>query len=169
MSTGSTTVTLRDYRGKTAKVHVVLTAADAATLLTAAGTFLTDLVACSNAVAARQTGLNENIEETVSYGAATQYASVEQKLVLTGLGADGRLHRLSIPAPAGALFNTDQITANIGAGALATLVTFLNAHWVSNDGEEVAITVVSGVFRDRRRKVKLGPWSRTATGGAAPG
>lgn len=170
MSVGSTTVTLRDYRGKTARVHAVLTAADAATLLTVAGSFKTTLVACSNAVFARQTGLNEGIEEAATYGGSAAYASVDQKLVLTGLGADGRLHRLAIPAPLSTQFQAgDLVTANLAATALAAFVAVLNANWVSNDGTETAITVLSGYFRDRRRKTKLGPWTRTATGTPAPG
>jgi hypothetical protein len=153
-----------DYRGYTSRVSVWLTDATAAAVLTDAATFATDLVACSNAVLFRQTGGNLHVNNSTSRGAAAQYANISQKAVLRILGSDGRIHRLAIPAPKAAIFQTDQVTVNLGAANISTLVTFLNSFWTSEDGTGTTGTVLSGYFEDRKRKYKLGIYTRTSTG-----
>jgi len=163
---GTTALTLRDYRGKLATTSVVLTSDTAANLLTAAATFQTDFIACSNAVLDHQSGLEYSVEVAASYGAAAEYASVEQKAQLTFVAADGSIHKISVPAPKVAVFATDMVTV-VNTGVMATLITFIQASVVAKDSLS-ALTFLSGYFRERRRKVRLGPWTRTATGGAAP-
>lgn len=163
-SQGTATVTLRDFRGFTARVTGQFVAADAAAVVTAADAFINAVVAMSNANEVARTGVDSGPVTPLAYGTNAQYANVSQKARLVFVDAAGASHALSVPAPKVAIFLADQVTVD-STNAQIVIIKGLAAAGTLRFGKDALSGIyLSGFHSDRRRKRPINQWTLNPSG-----
>lgn len=147
----------RDVKGNTAAVrYYVASSGTPASQQTAANAVAAAIIPVTNAALQSASGLLTSVAGPVVYGTAAQFATVEDKAVLTFSAADGTLHRYKIPAPKIDIFEVDQETVDNSQTDLAALVTAILANVHTADG--AALTLFIAGVRTRvknRRKLNI--------------
>jgi hypothetical protein len=122
---GKQSFTLRDVRGYSATMHLVLGSDTAADLTTYAATLPALINAVSNAVIVSAIG-PYSLESTGAYGTNSEYANAVDKAELVMQASDNTLHKVGIPAPIlDSVFYADGETVDPSATELAALITAL--------------------------------------------
>lgn len=140
----------RDSKGRIGRVsYYVASTGTAITQATAAANVINFLALITNAAQQSARGPATEVAGPVVYGTTADFASVEDKAVLTFSAADGSLHRIQIPAPKIAIFEVDTVTVDAAQTDLANFVTAFLADAVTAAG--ASITSFIGGVRVRRK------------------
>lgn len=140
----------RDVKGNTAAVRFYIdsTLSDSAAH-SAASAVINAITAITNAAFQSASGPATSVAGPVAYGTAAQFATVEDKAVMTFSGADGSLHRYQIPAPKVDIFEVDQETVEADQTDVAAFIAaaIANIHTASG----AALSSFVGGVRVRRK------------------
>lgn len=147
--------TWRDVKGNTARIRfyidstLTVAAQDAA-----GGAVLVAIAPLTNAAFQSSSGPRTSLAGPVAYGTAAQFATVEDKAVMTFAAADGTLHRYQIPAPKIDIFEVDQETVDAAQTDVAAFVTAMLADAKTASGAGLS-SFVGGVRTRRKLHRKL--------------
>lgn len=120
-------LTLTDIKGNKATIRYCIKADGGAAATTAAAAVATAIVACSNAALDAAHG-NYSVQPTGDKGVTGAYSSIEDKLRLELVFANGLRGTLSIPAPTDVSFDLDHETWDADEENLAALQAALETN-----------------------------------------
>jgi len=138
------TASFRDAKGQTAKTSFFVSAATPALALTAAEAIINLLTPLSNASMNNAKGAYTTSPAENLYGVDVEYATIEDKAVMTFQTASGAIHRYQVPAPMGVgstlnMFLADGETVDSAQANVAAFTAAMVAnHACSRDGSLIA-------------------------------
>ncbi len=149
----------RDAKGQTARMTVLIGAADAAGFAANADTLRNHLVAMTNAYVSQVGGAV--IAHTL--GAAATYLDVEDKAQLTFLDVSGRVHRYAVAAPISAAFQADGETVNAAQAAVAAVIADIVAFGYGSPLDTAPLAYVGGIRGRARFKRRFNIFTKNPT------
>lgn len=142
-------ITFRDAKGHTSTIKYFVNGATAVALQTNANAIGAAFAALTNCALQSTRGPWSNDPTRTTYGTNADFASVEDKAILTYQDPSGAYHRFRVPAPLKAIFAVDGETVDSTNSLIIALNTAIDGVMVTSDGSEPLLYV--GGLRSRTK------------------